>query len=305
MDAHRLMRAAEAYAARGWFVFVVSAGKVPYANCNRCAPGAHSGAACPYACLTCHGHLAATRDEGRLRAMIWGRMTAGCHLALDCGRSGLVVVDAEGDDRGGHGFAGTDVIDQWEAWTGGRSLPVTGLRATTGSGGLHLFYESGPHAIHSVNRVLPNVDIKAGGGYVVAPPAEGRAWSPGFAGQPGVWDEGALPPVVTGTGGTSRNGAGASLRDRVVDGMVPGGARYEYTRDLVYKLRKNGVGRAEAEEIMRREWERYAQPPAAAYEMPWHKVAYELDRAWARVEPDRLSPGRQMWVDAIGKGGRA
>lgn len=293
MEVERLMTAATHYVDRGWFVFTVSEDKIPWGNCGRCPPGAHDGSACPGGCLRCHGHLAATRDLDRLRAMIWGS-GGRCALALDCGRSGLVVVDAEGDDRGGHGVTGLGVLEQYEAWTGGRSLPVCGLRAVTGGGGLHLFYAG--HAV-SGNRVLPNVDLKAGGGYVVCPPAAGRRWLD-WPGELVAWDPGALPPGGAG-GGDGAGGTGSrgvALKDRLVDGMVPGGARYEYVRDLVYKLRKRGVTREEAERVCLEEYGRLTQPPVAASVLPWSQMLYELDRVWARVEPERMSPGHQMWM---------
>lgn len=292
MDVNRLMRAAAAYIDRGWHVFTVSENKTPWANCDRCAPGAHSGLEC--ACLSCHGLLAATRDKSRVAAMIWGR-GGNCCLAVNCGMSGLVVVDAEGDDRSGVGMTGVEALDQVESFTGGRSLPATQLRAETGSGGVHLFYTG---AVVSGNRVLPNVDVKAGGGYVVLPPSPGRRWL-SWHGAPGVWDPGLFADMGTGTGTSGAGGGGTALRDRVVDGIVPAGERYEYTRDLVYKLRKRGVTRGEAEAVMRQEWSRYAQPPLASTVLPWSQVVYELDRCWARVQPERLSPVHQGWLDGL------
>lgn len=293
MDVNRLMTAATAYIERGWYVFTVSESKIPWANCDRCAPGAHGGIEC--SCLSCHGHLAGTRDVSRVRAMIWGR-GGNCRLALDCGRSGLVVIDAEGDDRSGVGMTGLEALDQVESFTGGRGLPATELRAVTGSGGVHLFYTG---TARSANRVLPNVDMKAGGGFVVVPPAEGRNWL-SWTGEPGTWD-----PELFADTATRASGGGAStggpLRDRVVDGIVPAGERYEYTRNLVYKLRKRDVSRAEAEEVMRREWSRYAQPPSASSVLPWSQVLYELDRCWARVQPERLSATQQAWINGMSK----
>lgn len=300
------LEAAEEYIGMGWQLFVVHAGKGPFRNCERCQPGGGcpGGERCICGGISCHGHLAATTNLDHLRALLW-RAGEGACLALRTGlASGVFVVDAEGNDKDESGTTGLEVLDNIEHWTDGISLPAT-LRAVTSGGGVHLYYRMPPAGMPGRNRVLPNVDLKADGGYVVIPPAAGRRWlnwgdrleEPGDALT--TW----LSPRLPGAGAAGKGqGAGilSSLRNAAV---IPSGFRYEFTRDLVYHLRRSGTEYSEALRLCRAYWERYAQPPEAKWLMPWSKVEYELDRVWARVEPEqRLSFAQQAWVDKMRKG---
>ena len=282
------LEAARAYLERGWKLFTVNDQKRPWHNCGNCTPGAHEGDAC--ACLWCHGHLAASGIYEDVKEMVEGR--PGGHLAVACGTvSGLVVVDAEGTDRVGYGRTGLEVLEDWEWWG-------DTLRAVTSGGGLHLFYRypEGGQKITSRTRVAPNIDIKADGGYVVLPPAAGRRWMnwTSLQGSPAVPAEDLLEwlRTVKGHGTKTARVRGTTTgfsRGRVSaldDERVPAGVRYEFTRDLVYRLRKQGLSMEDARESCREWWQRYDQPPVADTELPWRQVVYELERAWARVEPD-------------------
>ncbi|BCJ28284.1 bifunctional DNA primase/polymerase [Actinocatenispora sera] len=151
----RYHRPARAAAGRGWPVFVLGRTKRPVANCPQChdaGPG-HDREAC--GCLTCHGFYAATTDPHRIAAML-SAVPAGL-LAIRTGAAaGLVVVDID-PQHGGQ-------LD--------RSVMVPTYTVATGSGGWHLYYAHPGHPVTS--RPMPDrpgVDIKADGGYVVAPPS--------------------------------------------------------------------------------------------------------------------------------------
>jgi hypothetical protein len=297
VDKERMTTAAGAYLARGWKLFTVGANKRPWMNCPACPAGAHDGEQCPHP--FCHGFQAATSEMSLLEDML---DRPGAHLALRTGSaSGVVVVDAEGTDRVGAGRDGVAALDDWDWW----GEP---LRARTSGGGLHLFYAVGEDAIPSRNRVVPNIDIKADGGYVVLPPAQGRWWD--------NWTPlgGQAPPACAELyewlrgGGAARAAGGKSsglpaLCERVEeDGRIYGG-RYEFTRDMAYKLRKQGVSREYAEEIMGKWWNRYAQPPEVEHELPWRQVMYELDRVYVRVSPERgLSALQQKIAERLRNG---
>jgi hypothetical protein len=75
-----------------------------------------------------------------------------------CTGRGLVVVD---DDRG---LVGPD-----------ESLPLT-LTATTPSRGYHHYYSCATLVRNSASKIAEGIDIRGEGGYVVAPPSEGREW---------------------------------------------------------------------------------------------------------------------------------
>ena len=158
-----ILTAALGYAAARWPVFLLSRTKRPLANCEKCPsdPPAHDPQGCR--CLTCHGFYAATRDPKTLRRMV-ARVPGGM-LAIRTGSaSGLVVVDVDP----AHG--GTDSLTQLVK--DGLCSPTRWVR--TGSGGLHLYYRHpGLHTRVrcSAGQVAPGVDIRADGGYVVAPPS--------------------------------------------------------------------------------------------------------------------------------------
>ena len=149
-----LKAAALGYMERGWPVFVLGRSKRPVANCKGCrtaGPG-HDPAACP--CLTCHGFYAATTSPARLAAML--RAVSGGLLAIRTGTAaGLAVVDI--DPRNG------GQVDP--------ALMTPTATVATGGGGWHLYYR---HPGGPLPAALPGragVDVKADGGYVVAPPS--------------------------------------------------------------------------------------------------------------------------------------
>uniref|UniRef100_UPI001041AAFA bifunctional DNA primase/polymerase n=1 Tax=Protofrankia symbiont of Coriaria myrtifolia TaxID=1306540 RepID=UPI001041AAFA len=150
-----LLAAAESYIEAGWPVFVLGRTKRPVANCPRCRDAGrdHDPEAC--ACLSCHGFYAATLDLDRVAAMLSAAPRG--LLAIRTGAlAGLVVVDIDP----GHGGR----LDP--------ALMTPTAAVASGGGGWHLYYaHPGPPVL---SRRLPGrtgVDVKADGGYVVAPPS--------------------------------------------------------------------------------------------------------------------------------------
>ncbi|OJF09781.1 bifunctional DNA primase/polymerase [Couchioplanes caeruleus] len=148
--------AALALAAEGFPVFLLAGGKRPVANCPACPkvsedPG-HDPQACT--CLTCHGFYAATRDPDRIAALVTA--VPGGMLAIRTGRiCNLCVLDI--DPRNG----GTVLPDL---------MPPTRC-VRTGSGGWHLYYDHPGVPLAAKLCGHDGIDIKADGGYVVAPPS--------------------------------------------------------------------------------------------------------------------------------------
>jgi hypothetical protein len=155
-DPAALLPAALALAREGVPVFWLGRTKRPIANCRACPkveddPG-HDPQGC--ACLTCHGFYAATTDPDRITAM--HAAVPGGMLAIRTGTaSRRVVIDI--DPRNG----GTVIPEL---------MPPTRC-ARTGSGGWHLYYRHPGGKLAGKLRGYPGVDIKADGGYVVAPPS--------------------------------------------------------------------------------------------------------------------------------------
>jgi len=116
---------------------------------------------------TKNGLLDATLDEEQIRK--WWGMWPEANIAIATGQSGLVVVDI--DPR--HGGDPDDL-----ATTFGRDIFST-VTAATGGGGWHLVYRCPPGVpVANVNNsprftgpLGPGVDIRASGGYIVAPPS--------------------------------------------------------------------------------------------------------------------------------------
>lgn len=147
----------------GWKQFILSSSKMPLANCDRCAqPGYHDSAeekeACT--CLTCHGFYAATDDLNRIDAMLQ-RHPDGL-LAIRTGAvSNLVVIDVDPPE-------GLQTLSNMKAH--GVIRETAAVR--TGSGGWHLYYQHpGGKVLSGAGKAGPKVDVKADGGYVVAPPS--------------------------------------------------------------------------------------------------------------------------------------
>ncbi|WP_188126859.1 bifunctional DNA primase/polymerase [Actinoplanes lobatus] len=148
--------AALVLAAEGYPVFLLGRSKRPVANCAVCPkaeidPG-HDPESCGH--LTCHGFYAATRDPARIAAM--HQRVPGGLLAIRTGRiCDLCVID----------------IDPRNGGTIDRDLMPPTRAVRTGSGGWHLYYRHPGGILTAKLRDHPGVDIKADGGYVVAPPS--------------------------------------------------------------------------------------------------------------------------------------
>ncbi|MET8753213.1 bifunctional DNA primase/polymerase [Streptomyces sp. NPDC004667] len=183
-------------AAQGWPVHPLAHGaKTPPRNCPDCRDGAHTPEECP--CLPagrrCHGFHAATTDPGRIDAW-WAAGRFGVGVA--CGPAGLVVIDI--DSHGGPPpprgrlLPGIDIADEVDltgladgfhtlavlAALRGAPTPARDegtLRVRTPSGGLHVWYRAGDGpgwhcSSGSGRRALAwQVDVRAHGGYIVAP----------------------------------------------------------------------------------------------------------------------------------------
>lgn len=286
-----------------WKFFVLGRDKTPLSNCDRCrnAGPEHDRETCE--CLTCHGFYAATDDPIRLYEM--SRRHPEGRWAVRCGAaSGIIVVDAEGviDER--HQVSGVEVLDAFESWTGGLALPPTALVASTPSGGVHRYYRHVP-GLRSKNRILPGVDLKSDGGYVVFPDGrEGRNWI--FYGDLGQLGDELVAWLLDARGVRGEGSAGGGTRSDTYDFKrferegCPGGSRDEFFNELLFRLRKAGVDRGLAVQQARAHWRRAAQPPDARYYMPWHHVEYKIERVWRTVEPDNVSAELQAWATAVG-----
>jgi Bifunctional DNA primase/polymerase, N-terminal len=150
------------YAGRGWHVFPLHTPDERGCSCRHdCpSPGKHP--------RTIHGLHDATTDPHQIE--LWWRMWPTANIGIATGAaSGLVVIDI--DPRNG----GDESMLALETIIGPLSGTVT---ANTGGGGTHLYYAHPanprwptPSRGAAFGAELPGIDVKADGGYVVAPPS--------------------------------------------------------------------------------------------------------------------------------------
>lgn len=154
----------------GWKVFALGPTGHPFPNCRECketCTTAEDYERCDH--LTCHATYAGTTDQDSLERM-WVRYPHAIIGIRTGAASGLFVLDFDlhSADKNGKDTFHRLVLDG--------TLKHT-VAAATGGGGRHLYYA------HPMNTAVPNdnrgklgpgCDIKADGGYVVAPPCAKR-----------------------------------------------------------------------------------------------------------------------------------
>ena len=97
----------------------------------------------------------------------WWSTGALANIGIDCGSSGLVAIDL--DVRNG-----VDGPAAWEKLCGELGIPPWNTAmVSTPSGGRHLYYRApnGSNLGNSAGRLGPGIDVRADGGYVLAPPS--------------------------------------------------------------------------------------------------------------------------------------
>jgi P4 family phage/plasmid primase-like protien len=308
--------AVELYLSLGWKLFPVpirdDGRKVPAGGCEDCnrAGPEHDEEACD--CLLCHGFYAATSDPHRL-AQMCKLVVGGGILAVRTGAaSGITVIDAEAHSRRVGDPTGLDILDEWEVLGGGArgedgreawSLPRTAW-ARTQSGGIHVFVRTGSNAeITSRNAVLPSIDVKSNGGYVLLPPglAGERSW---VGRTPTSWDDFAEPGERllewllsrngTRTGGSGGGGSTGKSEGYDYDVFLrdgpPPGFQNEFLNDLLWKLRRGGE--VDAERLLHRVWPHVSRWVPEAGKAPYTEedVRGKIRSIMRTVEPEAPTP---------------
>ncbi|MFC1233047.1 MULTISPECIES: bifunctional DNA primase/polymerase [Streptomyces] len=186
-------------AGRQWPVHPLAPGrKTPAANCEQCRIRSHSPSGCP--CHTrglwCHGFHSATTDLARIDA--WWSREPRAGVGVSCGPAHLVVLDVDAHaaqipdrDRLLPGIPIPDQVNLDGLASGFDTLALlaayrqqqdpaqddTTLRVRTPSGGLHIWYLNPEPQVRyrsstgsSPRTALAwQVDVRAHGGYIVAP----------------------------------------------------------------------------------------------------------------------------------------
>lgn len=181
--------------------------------------------------------------------------------------SGILVLDVDGPEG--------------EAELKRRGHPVTPM-VRTPSGGLHLYFKHPDVEIKTGIRVAPGIDIKAGGGYVVAPPSVGPN------GKAYEWIVGpddaplADPPawVLEVAERPRRNGPAPPVQER-----IPRGRRNRELTSAAGTMRRRGLEEPEIRAALEVMNERRCDPPLEAEEV--EKIAGSI----SRYEPERNGAG--------------
>lgn len=222
------------YALRGWHVFPCHRWDIEAARCScgnaECnSPGKHP--------RTPNGFKDASNDPP-VASKLWDS-DIDANVAIVTGAaSGLVVIDI--DPR--HG--GDESFD--ELCKGGE-FPRT-VQALTGGGGRHFFFKHPGGKVKSDNRgrLGNGIDIKADGGYVIAPPsihASGKAyrWAPGC--HPDDVEVAELPAwLLERIQGPPPKQAAAAPAPGSADGAIAEGGRSNALTSLAGSMRRKGMG---------------------------------------------------------------
>ncbi|MBW2718791.1 MAG: bifunctional DNA primase/polymerase [Deltaproteobacteria bacterium] len=269
-------------AARGIFVFPLAVnGKTP---------------------ITLHGYQDASTDPKRIEEM-WQRCQD-ANIGIATGASGLVVIDIDVK----HGVNGWKAFDDCLERLG--ELPGPTRMASTPSGGAHIYFRepAGAEIRNSAGRLGPGLDVRAHGGYVVAPPSviEGKAYRWDITEPakvlPDAWAEAMQPPKPRKVDPENRpvinraNRYGvAALNDEtdIVANAQPGQRNDTLTRSA-FKVGtvadQCGVTRAQAEEMFA--W-------AVSQWKDVHEARKAADSFWRAFEAGRNEP-RQLELQSRG-----
>lgn len=152
-----ILEAAIQYTTRGWPVLPIHSAQSGVCSCGNqglCkSPGKHP--------RTAHGYLDSTTDPDTIRQWFerWRDLNIGVATGV---RSGVFVLDVD------YRHNGDESLQDLERLHG--KLPSS-VEALTG-GGRHIYFQCSDDNLSCSNgEIAPGLDIKANGGYVVAPPS--------------------------------------------------------------------------------------------------------------------------------------
>lgn len=215
--------------------------------------------------LTVHGCLDATTDTAQIERW-WSEWPhANIGIATGTGEHPLIVLDV--DIGHGGGKHGDEALKLLEIRHG--KLPATWI-CRTGGGGMHYYFECDDPSVTIGTNVLPGLDFRGRGGYVVAPP------SVHSSGSRYEWVEESGPAAATPLAGIPdwlhdllrKDGqpSGVQHADDTPD-IIPEGSRNAELFRLASSLRAKGLSVAEITAAMMQINEDRCDPPLSAEEV--------------------------------------
>jgi len=244
------LEAALSYAKRGWPVLPIHSAQNGECSCGRTQCGSNGKHP-----RTVNGLKDATTDEILIRRC-WTQWPDANVGVVTGTRSGLIVLDV--DPR--HG--GDDCLFQLERQHG--ALPHT-VEVLTGGGGRHIYFQH-PGSMIKSRAISEGLDIKADGGYVVAPPsghASGRSYLWEISSHPDDTPIAPLPLWLQQLIGEARTGTVAdSIPDRIAQGT-----RNTTLTSLAGTMRRRGMTKDAIEAALLQENRQRCDPPLPGEEV--------------------------------------
>ena len=251
MSANPMRDAALDYVARGYSVLPLHSAVNGSCSCTK-------GSACESRGKhprTKHGLNDATTDAATIRA--WWEKWPDANIGVNMGVSGLAAadVDVRGEKAG---------LQTWETVKAEHGSIVENTAIViTPTDGMHAWFEAGPYSIASGENALGmHVDVKAEGGYLVAPPSS-------IDGVPYRWKEGhgldrlALIPESL---ARAMSAPKQRLRQRDADAVserIPAGKRHSTLVSLAGAMRNRGAGEGEIAALLHATAAERCDPPYA------------------------------------------
>lgn len=224
---------------------------------------------------TAHGFKDATTDPSRI-AQYWTENPAyNIGIATGDPSGGLLVIDLDRNHK-----EGIDGVASATAWQkDGGALPDT-LTATTCGGGLHLLYWA--KGQRSGAGILPGVDTRADGGYIVAAPSivNGRTYKWNGTGFDPDRIAQASPQLLQLLSGSGADPA----RTEAPAGFIQEGQRVNSLVSLVGSLRSKGLTTEAIKAAVRAENLSRCNPPLEEKEL-LREVFPALSRDWKTEKP--------------------
>jgi hypothetical protein len=234
---------ADTYSHLGWYMF--RAHGVVGERCTCGVEHCHSAGKHP---TTKHGFQDASIEAPQVAE--WWRERPRSNIAIATGaRSGLVIFDI--DPRNGGRESLTDLRQEFGP------LPAT-VTALTGGDGQH-YYFAHPGCYVKSRTLRPGLDIKADGGYVIAPPSlhisgQRYEWEVGLA--PGEVSLAKLPPWFLQSDAPSRRSEPSTPTTRIAQGT-----RNVELASLAGSMRRRGMTRDEIAAALHATYEGRCDPP--------------------------------------------